>query len=54
MTWELATLIVIMLLGRWSISPMAAQHGLLVRDREAFERARKARVVAFDKTGTLT
>ncbi|HXH13328.1 MAG TPA: heavy metal translocating P-type ATPase [Alphaproteobacteria bacterium] len=33
---------------------MAAQHGILVRNREAFERARDARVVAFDKTGTLT
>ncbi|MGH8071041.1 MAG: heavy metal translocating P-type ATPase, partial [Candidatus Entotheonellia bacterium] len=33
---------------------MSAQHGILVRNREAFERARDARVVAFDKTGTLT
>jgi len=33
---------------------MSAQHGILVRNREAFERAREARVVAFDKTGTLT
>jgi P-type Cu2+ transporter len=33
---------------------MSAQHGILVRNREAFERARAARVVAFDKTGTLT
>jgi Cu2+-exporting ATPase len=33
---------------------MAAQHGILVRNRAAFERAREARVVAFDKTGTLT
>jgi Cu2+-exporting ATPase len=33
---------------------MAARRGILVRNREAFERARDARVVAFDKTGTLT
>jgi len=33
---------------------LAAKHGLLVRNREAFERARNVRVVAFDKTGTLT
>jgi P-type Cu2+ transporter len=33
---------------------MSAQHGILVRNREAFERAREAKVVAFDKTGTLT
>ncbi len=33
---------------------LAAKHGLLVRNREAFERARDVRVVAFDKTGTLT
>jgi P-type Cu2+ transporter len=33
---------------------VSAQHGILVRNREAFERAREARVVAFDKTGTLT
>lgn len=33
---------------------LAARNGLLVRNREAFERARDIRVVAFDKTGTLT
>jgi Cu2+-exporting ATPase len=33
---------------------VSARHGILVRNREAFERAREARVVAFDKTGTLT
>lgn len=33
---------------------MAASNGILVRNREAFERARDIRVVAFDKTGTLT
>lgn len=33
---------------------ISAQHGILVRNREAFERARNIRVVAFDKTGTLT
>lgn len=33
---------------------MAAGNGILVRNREAFERARDIRVAAFDKTGTLT
>lgn len=33
---------------------LAARNGLLVRNREAFERARDIRIVAFDKTGTLT
>jgi P-type Cu2+ transporter len=33
---------------------MAAKHGILVRNREAFERAREIKQVAFDKTGTLT
>ena len=33
---------------------LAAGHGILVRNREAFERARDLRFVAFDKTGTLT
>jgi P-type Cu2+ transporter len=33
---------------------LAARHGLLVRNREAFERARSLKIVAFDKTGTLT
>ncbi len=33
---------------------LAARHGILVRNREAFERARDVRVVALDKTGTLT
>jgi Cu2+-exporting ATPase len=33
---------------------LSAQHGILVRNREAFERAKDLRVVAFDKTGTLT
>ncbi|HZW28587.1 MAG TPA: copper-translocating P-type ATPase [Trueperaceae bacterium] len=32
----------------------SARHGILVRHREAFERARDVAVVAFDKTGTLT
>ena len=32
----------------------AAQRGLLIRDRTAFERAREVDVVLFDKTGTLT
>ena len=33
---------------------LAANNGILVRNREAFERARNLRFVAFDKTGTLT
>ena len=33
---------------------VSARHGVLVRSREAFERARDVRTVAFDKTGTLT
>lgn len=33
---------------------LSAQNGILVRNREAFERARDLKVVAFDKTGTLT
>jgi Cu2+-exporting ATPase len=33
---------------------MAARNGILVRNREAFERARDLKIVAFDKTGTLT
>ncbi len=33
---------------------LSARNGILVRNREAFERARDVAVVAFDKTGTLT
>lgn len=33
---------------------LSASHGILVRNREAFERAWNLRTVAFDKTGTLT
>ncbi len=33
---------------------MAAGNGILVKNREGFERAWNVRVVAFDKTGTLT
>jgi Cu2+-exporting ATPase len=33
---------------------LAARHGLLIRDRAAFERARKLQAIVFDKTGTLT
>jgi Cu2+-exporting ATPase len=33
---------------------MSASHGLLLRDRSAFERARLLTAVIFDKTGTLT
>lgn len=32
----------------------AAQHGLLIRNRTAFENARKITAIVFDKTGTLT
>lgn len=33
---------------------LAAQAGLLIRDRSAFESSRSLQVVVFDKTGTLT
>lgn len=33
---------------------ISARNGILVRNREAFERGRSIRFVAFDKTGTLT
>ncbi|MGH7675201.1 MAG: copper-translocating P-type ATPase [Gemmatimonadales bacterium] len=33
---------------------LAAQNGLLIRDRPAFERARDLDAIVFDKTGTLT
>lgn len=33
---------------------ISASNGLLIRDRAAFERARKLDAVVFDKTGTLT
>ncbi|WP_080943653.1 MULTISPECIES: copper-translocating P-type ATPase [Methanosarcina] len=33
---------------------IAAKSGLLIRDRQAFERARNLQAIIFDKTGTLT
>lgn len=33
---------------------VAAQHGLLIRNRTAFENSRKISLMIFDKTGTLT
>ena len=33
---------------------ISARNGILVRNREGFERARSLEVIAFDKTGTLT
>ncbi|NJE04685.1 copper-translocating P-type ATPase [Thermococcus sp. M36] len=33
---------------------ISAKKGILIRNREAFERAKDVRVVVFDKTGTLT
>ena len=33
---------------------ISARNGLLIRNRAAFERARKIQAVVFDKTGTLT
>lgn len=33
---------------------IAANHGLLIRNRTAFEEARKTKAIIFDKTGTLT
>lgn len=35
-------------------SSLAATHGLLIRDRAAFEKARNINAIIFDKTGTLT
>lgn len=33
---------------------LSAKHGLLIRDRSAFERSRSVNAILFDKTGTLT
>jgi Cu2+-exporting ATPase len=33
---------------------LSASHGLLIRNRNAFERARNIQAIIFDKTGTLT
>jgi len=33
---------------------LSAKHGLLIKDRTAFENARKITTIVFDKTGTLT
>ncbi|MFZ5907066.1 MAG: copper-translocating P-type ATPase [Nitrospirota bacterium] len=33
---------------------LSARHGLLIRNRAAFERARNIQAIIFDKTGTLT
>jgi len=33
---------------------LSASHGLLIRNRSAFERARNIQAIIFDKTGTLT
>ena len=33
---------------------LAAQSGLLIRERQAFERAKDIQAIVFDKTGTLT
>lgn len=33
---------------------LSAQHGLLIRNRTAFEESRKISAIVFDKTGTLT
>ncbi len=35
-------------------SGLSARHGILIRNRQAFERARAVDTVVFDKTGTLT
>jgi len=36
------------------ITALSAKNGLLIRNRTAFEEARKIQVIMFDKTGTLT
>src|SRR3989475_7878442 len=41
-------------LGIVNATSLSASNGILVRNRDAFERARDLRIVAFDKTGTLT
>src|SRR4029450_5216424 len=33
---------------------LAARHGLLIKNRSAFENSRKISTIVFDKTGTLT
>ncbi|WP_439955399.1 hypothetical protein, partial [Klebsiella pneumoniae] len=33
---------------------LSAKHGLLIKNRTAFENARKITTLVFDKTGTLT
>ncbi len=33
---------------------LSAKHGLLIRNRTAFEQARNIQAIIFDKTGTLT
>src|SRR6185436_4752346 len=33
---------------------LSAQHGLLIKNRSAFENSRKVTTIVFDKTGTLT
>ena len=45
--------LVILLVVAVSIS-IAAKSGLLIRDRQAFEKARNIQALIFDKTGTLT
>jgi Cu2+-exporting ATPase len=37
-----------------SVAAIAAQSGLLIRNRTAFERMSKCKTILFDKTGTLT
>ncbi|MEC4892834.1 MAG: heavy metal translocating P-type ATPase [Oscillatoria sp. PMC 1051.18] len=37
-----------------SATALAAKNGILIRNREAVERARNIKTMAFDKTGTLT
>lgn len=36
------------------ITALLSRNGILIRDRDAFEKARNLRTVIFDKTGTLT
>ena len=33
---------------------LSARHGLLIKNRTAFENARKITILVYDKTGTLT
>ncbi len=49
MRWGLAVPLVVA-----KSTALSAKHGLLIKNRTAFENARKITTIVFDKTGTLT